>query len=329
MLGMANYFAKQKNLTFNQLNPQLQSLFSVYNINSTKWNIIRKTAMQKADDGTEFINIGLLDQISDADIKKITGLDTLSKREILIEKDKFKASVSGMLLDRSIYAVIEPDARVRATLTQGYLGGTGMGEAIRFFGQFKAFPLSIVQKTLGREVDYFKGPNKDISRGIVGLSAIIVTSGLLGYLSMTIKDLLKGRSPRDPTKLKSVMAAFLQGGGLGIYGDVLFNETRSGGDIIGSIAGPVPVTAFDLVQAIKYGIRGEGGKAGRTAYAAVSSSIPFLNLFYLKTAFDYLIGYQIMETMSPGTLRRLERRMKRDYNQDFLLTKPSSTFKGF
>ena len=329
MLGMANYFAKQKNLTFNQLNPQLQSLFNVYNINSTKWNIIRKTAMQKADDGTEFINIGLLDQISDADIKKITGLDTLSKREILIEKDKFKASVSGMLLDRSIYAVIEPDARVRAFLTQGYLGGTGMGEAIRFFGQFKAFPISIVQKTLGREVDYFKGPNKDISRGIVGLSAIIVTSGLLGYLSMTIKDLLKGRSPRDPTKLKSVMAAFLQGGGLGIYGDVLFNETRSGGDIIGSIAGPVPLTAFDLVQAIKYGIRGEGGKAGRTAYRAVSSSIPFLNLFYLKTAFDYLIGYQIMETMSPGTLRRLERRMKRDYNQDFLLTKPSSTFKGF
>ena len=30
------------------------------------------------------------------------------------------------------------------------------------------------------------------------------------------------------------MAAFLQGGGLGIYGDVLFNETRSGGEIIGT-----------------------------------------------------------------------------------------------
>jgi len=329
MLGMANYFAKQKNLKFNQLNKQLQSLFDVYNIDSNKWDIIRKTAMEKADDGKEFINIGLLDQISDADVKKITGLDNLSKRELLIEKDKFKASVSGMLLDRSIYAVIEPDARVRGFMTQGFLAGTGMGEAIRFFGQFKAFPISIVMKVLGREADYFKGSNNDLARGIVGLGSIIVTSGLLGYLSMTIKDLLKGRSPRDPTKTKTVLAAFLQGGGLGIYGDVLFNETRSGGDIIGSIAGPVPLTAFDLVQAIKYGIRGEGGKAGRTAYRAVSTSIPFLNLFYLKTAFDYLIGYQIMETLSPGTLRRLERRMKRDYNQDFLLTKPSSTFKGF
>ena len=329
MLGMANYFAKQKNLSFDSLNPQLKNLFKVYNIDSTKWNVIRKTAMEKADDGTEFINIGLLDQISDADVKKITGINDLTTREIGIEKDKFKASVSGMLLDRSIYAVIEPDARVRATMTQGQLAGTAAGEALRFFFQFKAFPLSIVQKVLGREIDYFKGQNKEVQRGIVGLAAIVVTSGLLGYLSMTIKDLLKGRSPRDPTKVKSVMAAFLQGGGLGIYGDVLFQETRSGGDILGQLAGPVPLTAFDLVQAIKYGIRGEGGKAGRTAYRAVSQSIPFLNLFYLKTAFDYLIGYSIMETMSPGTLRRMENRMRRDYNQEFLLTKPSSTFKGF
>jgi|TARA_A100001388_G_C28768542_1_gene502336 hypothetical protein len=329
MLGMANYFAKQKNLSFDSLSPQLKSLFEVYNINSTKWNIIRKTAMEKADDGTEFINIGLLDKISDADVKKITGIDDLTAREISIEKDKFKASVSGMLLDRSIYAVIEPDARVRATMTQNKLAGTFAGEAIRFIGQFKAFPISIVMKTLGREADYFKGSNKDLQRGIIGMGAIIVTSGLLGYLSMTIKDLLKGRSPRDPTKIKSVMAAFLQGGGLGIYGDVLFQETRGGGDIIGQLAGPVPLTAFDLVQAIKYGIRGEGGKAGRTAYRAVSQSIPFMNLFYLKTAFDYLIGYQIMETMSPGTLRRIENRMKRDYNQEFLLTKPSTQFKGF
>ena len=123
----------KKNLSFDSLNPQLKNLFKIYNIDSTKWNVIRKTAMEKADDGTEFINIGLLDQISDADVKKITGIDDLTAREIGIEKDKFKASVSGMLLDRSIYAVIEPDARVRATMTQGQLAGTAAGEALRFF----------------------------------------------------------------------------------------------------------------------------------------------------------------------------------------------------
>lgn len=329
MLGMANYFAKQKNIKFDSLNPALKDMFKMYNIDSVKWDIIRKRAMDTADDGKEFINIGKLDEISEADVKKITGLKKLTDRQLGLERDKFKASISGMLLDRTTYAVIEPDARVRGQLTQGFLAGTGMGEAIRFMGQFKAFPISIVQKVLGREINFLKGPNKDLARGITGLASIVVTSGLLGYLSMTIKDLLKGRTPRDPTSKKTVMAAFLQGGGLGIYGDVLFQETRSGGDIIGSVAGPVPLTAFDLVQAIKYGIRGEGGLAGRTAYRAVSSSIPFLNLFYIKSAFDYLIGFQIMETLSPGSLRRVEKRMKKDYNQDFLFTKPSSTYKGF
>ena len=75
MLGMANYYAKQKKLPYNKLNRQLQLLFEKYNIDSNKWDVIRKTAMETADDGMEFINIGLLDQVSDADIKKITGIE--------------------------------------------------------------------------------------------------------------------------------------------------------------------------------------------------------------------------------------------------------------
>ena len=329
MLGMANYFAKQKNVEFGSLNKQLKSLFETYNIDSTRWDIIRKTAMETADDGKEFINIGLLDQISDADIKRITGLDNLTQRQIRIEKTKFKTSVSGMLLDRTLYAVIEPDARVKGFMTQGLMSGTGPGEAIRFMGQFKAFPLSIVMKVLGREMDYFKGANKQKLRGTMGLGAILLTSSILGYMSMTIKDLLKGKEPRDPTKFKSFVAALLQGGGLGIYGDVLFRETRSNLEAAGSFAGPVPLSGIDVVLALKYGITGEGGKAGRLAYRAVTQNIPFLNLFYIKAAFDYLIGYQMLETLNPGILKRMEKRMKKDYNQDFLLTKPSRKFKGF
>ena len=152
----------------------------MYDINPTKWDIIRKTAMEKADDGKEFINIGLLDQMSDADIKKVTGLDKMTDRQIRIEKEKFKASVSGILLDRSLYAVIEPDARVKGFMTQGALAGTMWGESIRFFGQFKAFPISIVQKVLGREMDYFKNRKQgDIGIGIKGMGALMVTSAML------------------------------------------------------------------------------------------------------------------------------------------------------
>jgi hypothetical protein len=36
-----------------------------------------------------------------------------------------------------------------------------------------------------------------------------------------------------------------------------------------------------------------------------------------------------METLSPGYLRKMERKMKEDSGQEFLLTKPSVLFKGF
>ena len=330
MLGMANYYAKQKNLSFDQLNKPLQDFFKLYNIDSTKWDVIRKTAMSKADDGTEFINISELSNMSDVDIKKITGMDDLSKSELQMEKEKFKYSVSGMLLDRSIYAVIEPDARVKGTMTQGTLAGTGMGEAIRFIGQFKAFPIAVVNKVLGREIAFLrKGKNQDIGRGIRGITALMITSGMFGYMSMSLKDLLKGKEPRDPNNFKTIMAAFLQGGGLGIYGDVLFKEQRDAGSVAAGLIGPFPTTVIDLGLALKYAVTGEGGKAGRAAYRTISSNIPFLNLFYIKAAFDYMIGFQIMETMNPGVLKRVEKRMKKDYNQEYLFTKPSKKNKGF
>ena len=330
MLGMANYYAKQKNLGFDQLNKPLQDFFKLYNIDSTKWNVIRKTAMSKADDGTEFINISELSNMSDADIKKITGMNDLSKTELQMEKDKFKYSVSGMLLDRSIYAVIEPDARTKGTMTQGTLAGTGIGEAFRFVGQFKAFPIAVVNKVLGREMAFLrKGKNQDIGRGIRGITALVITSGMFGYMSMSLKDLLKGKEPRDPNNFKTIMGAFLQGGGLGIYGDVLFKEQRDAGAVLAGLVGPAPITAIDLGLAFKYALNLEGGKAGKAAYRAVSSNIPFLNLFYVKTVFDYMIGFQLMETMNPGVLKRVEKRMKKDYNQEYLFTKPSTKFKGF
>jgi len=327
MLGMANYLAKNKDIKFNSLNERLKTLLKQFNVDEVKWDAIRKVAMEKADDGREFFSVRNLDKLDDNMIKKITGKKNLTKRQIDIEREKFKASISGIFLDRSTFAVIEQDARVKATLTQGTLAGTGIGEAIRFFAQFKAFPFAIIQKSLSREISFFKAGNS--ARGVLGLASIFISSALLGYISMTVKDLLKGKTPRDPSKAKTFYAALLQGGGLGIYGDFLFTETKGAFDLLGRFAGPVPGTAAEIIQAIQYGIQGKKDAALKQSYRTVTGNIPFINLFYLKSAFDYIIGYQMMETLSPGVLRRIERKMKRDSGQQFLLTNPSSKFKGF
>lgn len=327
MLGMSNFVAKQRNIAFANLEPQFKRLISHFGIDEKLWNTIRKLDVEKADDGKEFFSVRNIDNLSKEQILDLMNLKKATQRQIDLYRDTLKAKVSGMFLDRSSYAVIEPDARTRAFMKQGLMAGTGMGEAIRFFFQFKAFPMAILQKAFGREMSFIK--EGQTAKGLFGMANLVVGAGIFGYIAMTAKDLLKGRSPKDPTKLDTFYAAMLQGGGLGIYGDFLFSKTRTGAEIMATAAGPFATEAFNALQAIKYGIRGEKDPALRQAYKSVVGNTPFLNLFYLKTAFDYAIGYQIMETLSPGYLREMERKMKKDSGQEFLFTKPSVLFKGF
>ena len=327
MLGMANYVAKNRKLKFSNLDDGFKRLLNHYDIDENLWNIIRKLDVEKAEDGAEFFSVRNIDSLSNDTLKSLMSVDKATERQINNFRDLLKSKVSGMFLDRSTYAVIEPDARVRATMKQGTMAGTAYGEALRFFFQFKGFPLAIWNKSIKRELSHFGAGNA--SAGVWGVASLIIGSGIFGYVAMTAKDLLKGRSPKDPTKYKTFLAAMLQGGGAGIYGDFLFSQTRTPGDIALQVLGPVPSEGFQAMQAIKYGIQGQKDPALRQAYRSVVGNIPFLNLFYLKTAFDYAIGYQIMETLSPGHLRRMENRIERDTGQEFLLTKPSRLFKGF
>jgi len=327
MLGMGNYVAKRRNTSFKNLDPKFKRLIEHFGINEKIWNTIRKMDVERADDGKEFFSVRQIDNLSDDTIKSLAELKTMSKRQIDIFRDNLKTKVMGMFLDRSTYAVIEPDARTRSFMKGGLHAGTTHGEAMRFIFQFKAFPLAILQKALGRELSSLKAGRK--LEGFFGIVSLILGSGIFGYISMTAKDLLKGKTPKDPTKKATFLAAMLQGGGLGIYGDFLFSKSFSKLDVLATAGGPALTEFAKVLNAIRYAVQGEPSKAGKEAYKSIVNNIPFLNLFYLKTAFDYAIGYQMMETLSPGILRKMEKKMERDTGQEFLLTKPSTLFKGF
>jgi hypothetical protein len=56
---------------------------------------------------------------------------------------------------------------------------------------------------------------------------MLMLSTFWGYIAMSAKDMLKGRSPRDPNKKSTLLESFSQGGGAGIYGDFLINELQN------------------------------------------------------------------------------------------------------
>ena len=326
MLGMGNYVAKQRNLSFNNLSVEFKRLITHFGINEKIWNVIRKMDVERSEDGKEFFSARNIDLLSDGKIKEISGVEKMSKRQLNIARDNLKTRVLGMFLDRSTFAVIEPDARTRGYLKLGLQAGTAPGEAMRFFAQFKAFPFAIMQKAIGRELAFSEAGRK--YRALFGTAGLIVGSGIFGYISMTAKDLLKGKKPKDPMNKNTFFASMLQGGGLGIYTDFLFGKIQNSTSALATLAGPGITEATKVAAIFNYITKGEFSKAGKQGYLSIKENIPFLNLFYLKTAFDYAIGYQIMETLSPGYLRRMEKRMK-DSGQEFLLTKPSTLFKGF
>ena len=326
MLGMGNYVAKQRNLSFNNLSVEFKRLITHFGINEKIWNVIRKMDVERSEDGKEFFSARNIDLLSDGKIKEISGVEKMSKRQLNIARDNLKTRVLGMFLDRSTFAVIEPDARTRGYLKLGLQAGTGPGEAMRFFAQFKAFPFAIMQKAIGRELAFTEAGRK--YRALFGTAGLIAGSAIFGYISMTAKDLLKGKKPRDPMNKSTFFSAILQGGGLGIYTDFLFGKIQNSTSALATLAGPGITEATKVAAIFNYITKGEFSKAGKQGYLSIKENIPFLNLFYLKTAFDYAIGYQIMETLSPGYLKRMEKRMK-DSGQEFLLTKPSTLFKGF
>lgn len=304
-LGMSHHMALQAGKGFDQLGPEYQRVLSLYGIAEKQWDHIRASSAKNVD-GNAYI---VPENVADKDAQ---------------------AMLRTYLTDQTSFLQLEPDAKTRAIMLQGTRPGTWTGEGMRFLTQFKSFTGAYMQKIMGRELlgRGYEGDSllKALTAGngeMQGLAQLIVMSTLMGYGSMALKDLAKGRTPRDPSEspemaLKVFAAAMVQGGGAGIYGDFLFGEaSRFGSGTIESIAGPVPSAAGRIIDLYHKGMRGEDVAA--SALREVMGNTPFLNLFYTRAALDYLVVYRIQEMMNPGYLGRMERRIQQDNGQTFLL----------
>lgn len=322
---MARWLAQNQAKPWAELPNRLRRVLGMFAIDEGDWRLLADVDLAQAD-GRRYMTPAAALQIPDAAVAarladgqpvQITPEQITRYREALGER------LRAYFADRSEYAVINPDARVRAIMLQGTQAGTPEGEALRFMAQFKAFPVAIITKAWGREI---YGGEAGFGR-MAGIAHMIVGSTLMGYLAMSAKDLAKGREPRDPTSAKTWAAAFTQGGGAGLYGDFIVGEySRFGRSLASSLAGPTLGQVDDVAEIWNRLKKGEdpAGAALRTAVA----NTPFVNLFYTKPALDYLVLYQLQEAINPGFLRRMERRVERENGQQFILAPSSVVARG-
>jgi hypothetical protein len=289
-LMLSSNLADQSGRAFADLPGRLQATLRRYGIEDAEWNQIR-AAPQRSADGTAYL------------LPEAVGAEDASRK------------LAAYFADQVREGMTETTAGARAISTWGTQAGTPTGELVRTLMQFKQFTISYMTRSIGRE---FRRDGIDVG----GVAHLIAATTALGYLAMTLKDLAKGRNPREPEDASSyakiVAASMVQGGGMGIYGDFLFGEAnRFGGGIIASLAGPTAGTV-EGVQKLLGAARGEGNFAAEAIRLGIGHT-PFINLFYTRAALDHLVIHRLQEWANPGYLRRMEQRTKQENDQTFWL----------
>jgi hypothetical protein len=314
---MAWRAAEQARRSWPSLDSKFREAISGYGIDEAKWAVIRK-GKQAALDGRSYLTPDGVRALPD---EAFSGFGNNAARA----RDELSTALQAFYVDRTDFAVLTPGSRERALMHGGLHRGTWMGESMRFFWQFKSFPLTFATKAIGRDLGGL-GLVQGLLKGrgdIQGLAHLIAATTAMGMISLQAKEILKGRTPRNPfsDSWPQVWASALtQGGGLGIYGDYLFGEfSRYGASPLETAAGPTFGTMADFLK-VWSDLRTSQGRHALPADAIrfVRGNTPFANLFYTKLALDYLIFYNLQEMASPGYLKRSEQRLKRENDQTYI-----------
>lgn len=325
------YAARTK--AWGDLNEDLRGTLATYGFDAPEWDVIRHYGAMQAGDGGVIAGEGLR-HVPDDIIRPLLGKRQATPGALDRMRDKLERMVRSYYADQLAWGTLQPGTREKALTTAGQKRGTALGELARSFFLFKGYPIQYWQKVFGSFTQedqhlaiaqgLFALPKSEAAR----LAQLLASTTALGYMAFALKDIAKGRTPRDPRDGKVWMAAFLQGGGLGLYGDFLLGQTnRYGQSFIASIGGPVAgdieagykiwntlfhaPTSKDPEEDIK--------TAGDLLFKFGKENTPFANIFYARAALDYLIFYRIQEWMNPGSLRRMERRVKEETGNEFIL----------
>ncbi len=284
------HLTDQVGRSFDALEPALQRAFERHGIGAEGWDRIRKTPLE-ADRGVDWLYPR---NIADQDLG-----------DRLLE----------LIHTETDFAVPVADLRTRALMHSAAPAGTWIGESIRSAFLFKGFGISVVLLH-GRRIMEQAGP--DAARYA---AALFIAMTLGGAAALQLKELAKGKDPRDMTGDHAAQfwgAAALQGGGFGIYGDFLSaTENRFGGGLAQTLAGPV-VDTVQGVGALTYGniakaARGDDTSVGRDAVQLIKRETPGQSLWYTRLAFERLVADQLQQAADPNyraSWRRMERRAK-------------------
>jgi hypothetical protein len=297
---------------FKGFNQRMIKTLEAYSLGKKELDVLKSMQLVK-EGGRTYIDLKHIMDIPDDVIAKYLNIDksaTGYETRITDCKRDLQTRLHAFMWDRVNAAVIEPDMIAKVWATQGTQAGTWPGEIFRSFGQFKSFAISVLTRTVAPWV-FNVSSKKEMA---FGLTHLMMTTTALGYLSICCKEAVKGRTAPELNR-KTLMRSMVQGGALGILGDVLFGEAQGNVDLLSALEGPTFGKINDVYATYLAAMNGDDAAA--TAIKRFRNWLPGQNIFYAKIPLDYLIMNNVYEWANPGYLQRLERNLYNKTGQEY------------
>ena len=297
-----SFLAENSAKSFDELPRLLKKSFGTYSITAKDWDVMRKLKHTEID-GVSFLR----------------PQDIIEMKGNSIVKNRLMSKFQRMVIQETDYAIPRPDARVRAILMQSTKKGTFSGEMVRSATMYKSFPVTLMSMHFYRMMAE-NGVDK-----LAYISQLFIGMTVMGGIGYNAKELSKGREPIPMDTPKFWAAAAMQGGGLGLLGDLMFSDQNRYGGGIGSTLGGPAVGLFDDVLTLTVGsaqklVAGEDAKLGLKAMQFAKRYTPGSSLWYARLAFERAIWDQVQKEVDPEAkqkFQRMVRKRKNEYNQNY------------
>lgn len=320
----AAQLADEAHLSFDNLSPERARDFKDYSINKAEWDLWRNKVenVGMAFGDYKMLLPDFVDRLTDVELDKIVearGLNPTAPNRARV-RDELDMKLRALFGDVVGDATTENTLRYRAGASIGKMRGEYLREMAELFTMFKSYPVNAVIRMIERERRLTGASSLGdwvAQHGIPGSMRLAWHIGktiMLGVLAYQIAEMRKGKTPA-PLMLPDGKVNWdlwfngaARGGGLGIYGDWLLTEyddrTRTFSQ---ALMGPV-LGELDPIMNLKsrfagtaLGEKGEGlNRLGYQGTTFLQQNVPYMNLFFIKPAMDYLIFNQMYEAFAPG-----------------------------
>lgn len=307
-MALQGEIADRVQLSWGELPPVLRRSFERHGITAAEWDRMRSAPLYEPHEGATFLRPN--------EVAAVAG-DALAEKYL------------GMILRETRYAVPEGTVRSRTWLWSGR-PGTILGELGRNFGQFKSFGVGVVLLHGGRIAHEFQRGNVGNTMSLV--AGLAITGAIGGAIVNELIEIINGREPVAVAALRRGEmpgweywgAALLRAGGMGIYGDVLFQGlSREGGFasiLIGPLGGFLDRIRTRTLGSAQEGLEGKNMHLGREAVSTLRELMPGSTLWYLRLVKERWLLNLLQRAVDPNAERAWSRHQtlqKRNYGNEY------------